>query len=444
MFNFFKRIFKNNENKSNFSNENYYERNISIKLQMATERKNKEILAELYECLFTKNTNNFKKVLELIIEIIDKLEIEDYKYLDYYFRNRSSIKYNIEWKDMNSQLFIRDFMSEREKIIIYGLSTFHPNGYFREKNLVELKKYNTGEELKYIFLRINDCVYNIAKLAEKEVIERLKTSKVSEIIEILPLVYRAKNWGKCNINIIENIIDELFKNSNNINLILTQIKSNNVFIRKLCYRTLIDINYDVNSLLECIIKEVSPELRYMVYKSLLIKGENIETYLERDKYYKIRLEWLKVVKEKDIEEKKEKLIEKLFDKNEFIREATREILSKSYKIDFKDFYKQYLKTRTKDSLMGIYDLATESDKEIFEEYIENNSINIKIIALKGLAKISFYEHKDLFLSLLESNNKVISLQAVKIISENILQIKDDNIWCYNKLLDTDVSFSIKY
>lgn len=428
MINFLKNFFKANGTDNKFSYKNYYEENVNMKLEIATEISNKEFLTELYECLFTKDINNFKKALKLIMEIINELKIEDYKYLDSYFRNKSSIKYNIEWKEMDSQLFIKDFMNEREKIVIYGLSTFHPNGYFREKNLIELLKYNTGEELKYLFLRTNDWVYKIGELAEKEVIKRLEISNISEVIKILPLVYRAKNWGKCDIDIIENKINELFKSCNNIDLILTQVKSNNFFIKKLCYRTLIEINYDSTSLLDCATKETSPELRYLIYKSLLKRGENIEAYLEKDKYYKIRLEWLKIIETKDILKNREKLIEKLFDKNEFIREATRNILSKSTKIDFREFYKQNLNIRIKESLMGIYDLAIESDKEIFEKYIDHNNISIRIIALKGLAKTNFYEHKDLFLSSLESNDKVISLQSLKILDKNIFQINDEIIY----------------
>lgn len=374
------------------------------------------------------------------MEIINELKIEDYKYLDSYFRSKSSIEYSIEWKEMNSQLFIRDFMNEREKIIIYGLSTFHSNGYFREKNLRELKKINTGEELKYIFLRTNDWVYNIGELAKEEVIKRLEISNISEIIKILPLVYRAKNWEKCNIDVIETKINELFKNYNNLDLILSQVKSNNFFIKKLCYRTLIDINYDSNSLLECAIKETSPELRYFIYKSLLERGKNIEVHIENDRYYKIRLEWLKIIEVKDILQNKEKLMEKLFDKNEFIREATRNILSRSNKIDFREFYKQNLNIRIKESLMGIYDLAIESDKEIFEKYIEHNNITIRIIALKGLAKTSFYEYKDLFLSSLKSNDKVISLQSLKILDKNIFQINDEVIY---KIYINNTNDSIK-
>lgn len=196
----------------------------------------------------------------------------------------------------------------------------------------------------------------------------------------------------------------------------------------------------------------------MIYKSLLNKKENIEIFLEDDKYYKIRLEWLKNLETKDYLQNKEKILEKLFDKNEFIRETARKIIDKNEKIDFKDFYVQHLKLRLKESLTGVYDLAVEEDKKIFEKYLEHENIHMKIIALKGLAKTNFYEYIEIYLKSLKSVNREISLQAKKVLETNILYINDKHIYeiyksslndlikenCVKLLVKTKKWISLKY
>lgn len=428
MISLIKKFFKRKKIEPEKILENYIEVNIKYQLVDALKYKNKEMVANLYECLVTKDENIFKKVLELITELTNKLKIEDYKYLDFYFRNKSSIEYNIEWKDMNSSVFIKDFMNEKEKIVIYGLSTFHPNGYFREKNLLELIKYNTGEELKFIFLRTNDWVDKINKIAEREFINRLTISNLEEVIKILPLIYRAKSWGNCNIALIEDKIKELMVNCKDTTIILNQLKSDNYLIRNLCYRTLIEIDYDSKKLLEYAIKETSPELRYFIYKSLIKIGKDVQDYLENDRYYKIRLEWISLIGKSELSIYREKLIKKVFDKSEIIRAEARKLLNKIECIDFIEFYKGNLGINTYKSLLGLSDLASEKDKDIFGKYLEHKRTDIKVCAIKSLAKISFIEHENLFYDCIESENRVVSMVGLKILNNHIYQLNDTRLY----------------
>ena len=92
-------------------------------------------------------------------------------------RRRASVEWRKEWADFDPDGFCRDGTGAEGKVWGYGLASFHPNGYLREKAVAGLASIETGEELAFLLLRLGDWVDRIRIRAESAVAARLASPR---------------------------------------------------------------------------------------------------------------------------------------------------------------------------------------------------------------------------------------------------------------------------
>ncbi len=72
------------------------------------------------------------------------------------FRTYSSLEWCASWEKVELTFIKENIEDNCEKFYVFVLGTFHPNGYFREKCMMELSR--DQEAFPYILLRMNDWV----------------------------------------------------------------------------------------------------------------------------------------------------------------------------------------------------------------------------------------------------------------------------------------------
>jgi len=125
--------------------------------------------------------------------------------LDERFRQYTSLEWSIDWRDvsiLNLKNLIND-IEDKKKILILG--SFHPNGYFREKCILELAKYDGT--LPYLILRMNDWVDKVRDLAFRLIIEKVNLCSVFEIFSSMQFwdkVKKSQRRGTEELDAVQN------------------------------------------------------------------------------------------------------------------------------------------------------------------------------------------------------------------------------------------------
>lgn len=140
--------------------------------------------------LLTSTDDRLKsKAIELINTAINEVDL---KRLDSEFRQRTSFEWTIDWRNKSPNNLIPSICTDEEKITILGLSSFHPNGYFREKAIKELFKYDIKRVFPFLIIRVNDWVPAIRTINKKMLLEKIDTQNIHLIIQYLPLLNKLK------------------------------------------------------------------------------------------------------------------------------------------------------------------------------------------------------------------------------------------------------------
>ena len=88
---------------------------------------------------------------------------------------------------------------DQDSAFVLGLTSFHPDGYLREKALHALAARHSGIEIPFILLRLNDWVKEIRTVAREAFDERLTPEYAVHFVMNLPLVLRLKDWERGNL-----------------------------------------------------------------------------------------------------------------------------------------------------------------------------------------------------------------------------------------------------
>lgn len=109
------------------------------------------------------------------------------------FRERTSLEWSYDWRQEDPQNLITSSMSECERATIFGLCSFHPNGYFREKAIKALSNMSSENAFPYLLIRLNDWVGIVRDCAKKSVKNLIGIQNAQVIVNNLSLVIGLRN-----------------------------------------------------------------------------------------------------------------------------------------------------------------------------------------------------------------------------------------------------------
>lgn len=109
--------------------------------------------------------------------------------------------------DRRVRLVMRD--SSRERLVpdsttfaaedawaVFGLASSHPNGFVREAAVRSLDAIDSGSEVPFLILRMNDWVKPIRSLARDAMDGRLRVPKMFALVDAMPLLLRLSAWKR--------------------------------------------------------------------------------------------------------------------------------------------------------------------------------------------------------------------------------------------------------
>jgi len=383
-------------------------------------------ISTIYWALLLEDKDLKRRVITALSNTLDSMNRKKLILLDKIFRSTTSYSWSYEWESESVNSLLDSDMSQDEKINIIGLSTFHPNGYFREKALDELFKIDSNKILTFIIIRTNDWVDVIREKATKYLIEYISKENFISIMEHFTLFKHTAEYSRGDSYKIMEEINRLADTENLKEEILTCLKCRDNHARDFCYTVLIKRRLiDSTNLINTILKERIARIRGNAIEKIIKTLSDEKLYslkdkLLKDKGYKVREIALTELFNRGYFDIPDKLEFALVDKYYSVRELARYYMRK---LGFKDFVKFYTErlldsSNNEYALLGLAEVATIDEIELLKSNLNHKKIPVIKKILKSLSNIKFSRCESEVINALNDESVGISNEAKRILINN--------------------------
>jgi HEAT repeat protein len=393
-------------------------------------------IPEVYQLLLSKDEGTKLKSAKMLNSVMSTLNSSQLIKVDKMFRARDSYSWKYNWSNKKPEKLFHPLMTEGETLTILGLSSFHPNGYFREKAIKKLSQMNTGFEIPYLLIRINDWVKEVRNISKENLIMYLRQENAVSFVASLPLVFRLKDCLRNEHDDIFNAIISMISNKESSSELINGLNSTDSKVRLSCYKIILQARMLNNkSIINYLIKEPYSYIRLFVLriiqKTITIDEFNdISQLLLKDKLAQIRILTLETLYKVKPLESIDILEKSLFDESQAVRELSRYLLSKYKKYDFSFIYRNavYKREAIYSSICGLGETGNISDAKIIAEFVSFDSHKIVRASLYALAKLDFEGYKEMFVFTLSDCRTGISKAAKRILQGQINSSDEKSIY----------------
>ncbi|NLW88857.1 MAG: HEAT repeat domain-containing protein [Clostridiaceae bacterium] len=286
--------------------------------------------------------------------------------------------------------FITSGMSPEEKRAAVIFSTFSSNGYIRQRAVEYLGKFEAT--LPFVIPRLNDWVGEVRQTAFDSFSEGLKVASEQELLQSISLIDRLRRSTRCAYPEIAHLFDTVINDPANIHIVEDGLFDSNSGIRNACLRILLrspEKNREI--LRKYILRGKDPLSRKTAFESLIktdLDVSDLADALLTDKYSGVRyaaLKYLDDLDRKDIFRKAESL---LTDKNAFVREFSRSLITKTDPgFDFLNFYMERQNPHTAVAILGLGEVGSPAICEMIEPYLKSDRVDVIRASMISLMRL---------------------------------------------------------
>ena len=384
-------------------------------------------IPDVFNQLLSSDEKIMLQAGEILNHVMSTLSAAKLIRVDKIFRERSSYDWHYDWRSKNPKDLIHPLMSEDEKIAILGLCSFHPNGYFREKAIIALSDMETGSEIPYLLIRLNDWVGQVRSTSKKQLLRYLTTEHATDFVNNLPLVLRLKECSRDEHIDIIDVVVSIISSTEGSKYLISGLQSSDSKVRLACYKIILQTKVlDNKSIINYLIEDANPYNRLFVLRNIkqeITKDEflDISQLLLHDKFAQIRIFALETLYSFISEEAVPILEKSLFDNNHSMRDLSRYLLSKHKKYDFAVIYRDAIQKNEKlySSICGLGENGNIHDSEIIIKFMDCGVVKIVKASIKALARLDIQGYKEKILLFLNDDRAGVSKAARRVLSKEI-------------------------
>ena len=393
-------------------------------------------IPDAFQLLLSGDEKIKLQVAEALNYVMGTLSVNQLIKVDKIFRERASYDWHYNWISKDPKELLHHFMSEDEKVTILGLSSFHPNGYFREKAIIALADMETGNEIPYLLIRLNDWVRQVRKTSTEQLLRYITQKYTMSFVNNLPLVLRLRECSRDeHIDIIDKVLSIISSHEGSQKLIIG-LQSADSKVRLACYRVLLETKFMNNrSIIHYILKDTNSYNRMFVLRSIqqeITQKEFIDVLqlLLNDKFAQIRIFALQALYSLMDEGAIDILEKSLFDNNQSVRELSRYFLSKYKKYDFAAIYRDEIQKNEKvyPCICGLGETGNINDSKIIIKFMNTHVVKIVKASIIALARLNIQGYKEKIFLMLNDERVGVSTTARKVLCKEIHAIDADDIY----------------
>lgn len=133
------------------------------------------------------------------------------------------------------------------RVSILGLASFHSNGHVREAAVETLESVDSGEEIPFLLLRLNDWVDNVRAAAKRAIRARMTHDRVDHFVRNIFLVARLVECGRHDHrDVIQWFAHQLIEPSRQ-QALRHLLESSERLVRRSCYQFVLDVDGPVSN-----------------------------------------------------------------------------------------------------------------------------------------------------------------------------------------------------
>lgn len=325
------------------------------------------------------------------------------------------------------------FRSLRNAAEATGVASFHGNGFVRHAAVIELAKMNSGVELPFLLVRMNDWVPVVREEAASAVLLRVQSDYAAHLFRNLRLILRLKSCGRSQHAPVVGAVIELLQKPECSPILLEGMKSTDRWLRRNSFQIAIaSKTFQETRLLNDVLSDADPIIRLWTIRNAVARLENTRLFpllsmLVKDPFMSVRCEALNLYVQRLGSAAFDTLQNALFDRHASIRALARFWIQKwDTNHDFAMTYRQLLKTpdnqRTRGAILGLGETGTSTDADVLLPFLCSQQVGNRRATIQSLASLDGDRHAHLFFSLLQDDHPGISNEAAKALTTRCIPL----------------------
>ncbi len=353
--------------------------------------------------------------------------------------NSAYLSPNPLWPQISTNELERILRSPDSPVAFLGLVSFHPSGYIRELAVQRLSAINTGLEVPFLVLRLNDWVAPVYQLALAAFQTRVLPKYADALVRNLSLLFELeKQERRTNGSLLTSVITLLKKPECDAAL-QKGMNAPEKKMRRLCFQILAEAN-DARLPLSIPLRITDSDMVIRLSAARIARTRLDEGVLRAllptlrlDNFMPVRREALCACLERMPDLAPAVLRTALLDRSAGIREIARHRLRQSGDFPFSEFYRQALAHSSSPlelitALSGLGETGVVEDTALVLPYLAHSLAKVRRSAIRSLSKLDKEDQIDTLLTALTDERPSVTHEARKALSSRLAFVNTGELW----------------
>lgn len=413
-----------------------------------------ELLTELAKCaniavipgilqlLFDSSRDVATATSDCLHTILTKAIAEDLFYIDFrirkhtYFRIADHFWYADSWLRLKPGDVANAPKSETSQASVWGLMSSHDHGRVREAAIKCLNKINSGDELPYLLIRLNDWSETVRSVARKAVQARMTPGYVPHFVQNAYLVLHLSECGRADHReVVEWFIQSLVRPEYR-QLLFHMLDKLDTRARHACFQQLLaQSTSDSAWVIAYGIDSTDMILRLHAAKAIQrsLASPQVDIFLakmERDKFMPIRREAIRLQMERQSESADALLRLAALDNSSAMREVARFFLAKRGMTNIAQLYRDAFNRPGNKAIAikGLGETGTREDVALVRPFLYSSMNREKAAASFAMGALGDDQIVPELLPLVNDVSGKVTQAAAKAITKHIQGVKPEDLW----------------
>jgi HEAT repeat protein len=380
----------------------------------------------------------FRTAVEAVHRLLQTLAPFDLVGLDQRIRMISGSDRGLDhgWRKLRPT-GLRRFDSSEFAASLFGLASFHNDGYVREAAVNSLSALQDGQELPFLLIRLNDWVSPVRDAAARAVSARLLPEYAAHFLRNLRLVLRLQACGRTNRALVD-LVCVLLRKPECREALQSGIKSGDRSLRRASFQLAAGAEQSVRAVIvKAALTDTDSVARAWAVRRFLPEVAanelpSVAIPMLTDRFMPVRRDALWALATKCPDLAVEPLKHAMLDRHVGMREVARHFLSADSMFDVRRFYLEALEVGESAplgaSIRGLGETGKAEDAALVLPFLGAPKPSIRRAAVYAVGKLNAEPFGEQLIKLLADEMPGVSREALKALTPKAKHQSLGKLW----------------